>query len=145
MKKFVIVASVVAMLGVTQVSAANNGASGTAVGIQFGSPGNVALSLRFSQLAIGAGWKLGDNGYLVLDIDYWLLHSELAKNLNWFVGPGVGLGIGDPFTLAIRVPIGLQWMATKNIEVFGQLAPAFQVIDATDFKLGGAVGVRYVF
>jgi hypothetical protein len=81
----------------------------------------------------------------VADIDYWLLKNELAKNLDWYLGVGAGLFIGDPFRLNIRVPIGLQWMATKQIEIFGQVAPAFQVIDNTAFIFGGAVGVRYCF
>ncbi len=123
----------------------SNTQADTGIGVQFGEPGSVALSMRFTNLAIGAGWHLGDDGYLVADVDYWLLEKKLANKLDWFLGPGVGLRIGDPFRLDVRLPIGLQWMPTKDIEIFGQVAPALQIINETAFKFGGAVGIRYVF
>jgi hypothetical protein len=117
----------------------------TGVGIQFGEPGNVGLSLRFDNIAIGAAWGFGDNGYLHVTADYWLMKNDLAKNLDWFLGLGADLGIGDPFTVAARVPIGLQWMPAKDWEIFGQVAPGLKVIDEVDFYFGGAIGVRYCF
>ena len=117
----------------------------TGVGIQFGEPGNVGLSLRFDNIAIGAAWGFGDNGYLHVTADYWLMKNDLAKNLDWFLGLGADVGIGDPFTLAARVPIGLQWMPAKDWEIFGQVAPGLQIINEVDFYFGGAIGVRYIF
>ena len=116
----------------------------TGIGIQFGEPGNVGLSLRFDQIAIGAGWAFGDNGYLAIDADYWVLKKDLATNLDWFVGVGAGLRLGDPFRLSARVPVGLQWMPAKQWEIFGQLAPALQIINKIDFEFGAAVGVRFI-
>lgn len=116
----------------------------TGIGIQFGHPGNVGLSLRFDNLAIGAAWGFGGNGYIHASIDYWMLKNNLATNLDWFLGPGVDVGIGEPFTLAVRVPIGLQWMATEKIEVFGLVAPGLKLIDKTDFYFAGTVGVRFI-
>lgn len=117
----------------------------TGVGIQFGEPGNVGLSLRFDNFAIGAAWGLGDNGYLHVTADNWLIKDDLARKLDWFLGLGVDVGIGDPFRLAFRVPIGLQWMPEKEWEIFGQFAPGVWLIDDVDLYLGGAIGVRYCF
>ena len=137
---------IASLIGVVIILAASpTSRAETGVGIQFGSPSNVALSLRFDRLAFGVGWGFGDNGYLVVDADYWILKNELARQLDWFVGLGVGAFIGDPFRLNVRVPIGLQWMPAKEWEIFGQLAPALQVINEVDFIFGGAVGVRYCF
>lgn len=134
----------VAIVGSMAMSApslkADNG-----IGIQFGEPGNVGLSLRFDVFAIGASWDLGDDGYLHLTFDNWLLKNDVAKKLDWYLGVGVDAGIGDPFNLALRVPIGLQWMPDKKWEIFGQVAPGFQIIDKSGFYFGGAVGVRYIF
>ena len=116
----------------------------TGIGIQFGHPGNAGLSLRFDNLAIGAAWGFGEGGYLHATIDYWMLKKNLSTNLDWFLGPGVDFGVGDPFTLAVRVPIGLQWMATKDIEVFGDVAPGLKLIDKTDFYFAGAIGIRFI-
>lgn len=118
--------------------------SETGIGIQFGDPGNVGLSLRFDNLAIGAAWGFGNGGYLHTTIDYWMLKNNLSTNLDWFLGPGVDVGIGEPFTLAARVPIGLQWMPTKKIEVFGMVAPGLQIIDETKFYFAGTVGIRFI-
>jgi len=117
----------------------------TGIGIQFGEPGNVGLSLRFDNIAIGAAWGFGDNGYLHVTADYWLLKNNIATKLDWFLGLGADLGIGDPFTVAARVPIGLQWMPAKDWEIFGQVAPGLKLINEVDFYFGGAVGVRYCF
>jgi hypothetical protein len=116
----------------------------TGIGIQFGEPGNVGLSLRFDRIAIGASWGFGDNGYLYVDADYWLLKNNIAKQLDWYLGLGAGIGLGDPFRLAARVPVGLQWMPAKNIEIFGQIVPGLKIIDKTGFYLGAAVGVRVI-
>jgi hypothetical protein len=118
---------------------------GTAAGIQFGYPGNVGLSLRFDRIAVGAAWNFGDNGYLHVTADYWLLKNNLAKNLDWYLGPGVNLGVGDPFALGVRLPIGLQWIPADHIEIFGEAAPCLWLIDAVDFDFNGAVGIRYIF
>ncbi len=118
---------------------------GTAVGVQFGYPGNVGLSMRFDRIAIGAAWHLGDNGYLHVTADYWLLKSTIVKNLDWYLGPGVNLGIGDPFAFGVRLPIGLQWIPFKHLELFGEVAPCLWLINAVDLDFNGAVGIRYIF
>jgi len=139
MKKVLVTLMAVMLLAGTAATAE------TGVGIQFGEPGNVGLSLRFDNIAIGAGWNLGNNGYLAVDADYWIGDSRLANKLDWFWGVGVGARLGDPFRLSVRVPIGLQFMPAKEWEIFRQLAPALQVIDKLDFEFGGAIGVRYCF
>lgn len=124
----------------TQKARCDNG-----IGIEFGEPLSVGLSLRVSTVALTAGWKVGDNGYFAGEVEYWLQRDDLLKNLFWYHGPGIGVRIGDPFKLSARWVIGLQWLPGKQIEIFGQLAPALQLVDETAFKLGGAVGIRYVF
>ncbi|MBK7032291.1 MAG: hypothetical protein IPI24_08795 [Ignavibacteria bacterium] len=132
------------LVAVAPVMAGNNDGS-TAAGIQFGYPGNVGLSLRFDRIAIGAAWHVGDNGYVHVTADYWLLKSSLAKNLDWYLGPGVNLGLGNPFALGVRLPVGLQWIPAEHLEIFGEVAPCLWLIDAVDLNINGAVGIRYIF
>ncbi len=116
----------------------------TGIGIQFGHPGTVGLSLRFDNIPIGAAWRFGNSGYLHTTVDVWLLKENLAEHLDWYLGPGVDLGIGDPFLFAARVPVGLQWFPAERIEVFGQLAPGLQIINKSAFYFAGAIGIRFI-
>jgi len=125
-------------------SSVQTSSADTGIGLQFGEPTNVGLSVRLSNLALGVGWSFGGDGFLAIDADQWILKNNLSTNLDWFLGVGIALRLGDPFQLGARVPIGLQWMATKKIEVFGQFAPELQIIDDLKLKFGGAVGVRLI-
>ena len=142
MKRTLLVVAVAALMAVYGGQQAQ---AETGVGIQFGEPGNVGLSLRFENIAVGAAWSFAGDGYLAVDADYWIIKENLAKNLDWFLGPGVGIRLGDPFRLAIRGVPGLQWKPAPEWEIFGQVAPALQIINEIDFEFGGAVGVRYCF
>ncbi len=143
-RSIVLVAACITTFFAAGSARAAGGDEGTAIGIQFGYPGNVGLSLRLNNIAIGASWHLGDQGYLHTSIDYWMLHNRLAKDVNWYLGPGINLGIGDPFGLGVRLPVGLQWIPAKNLEIFGELAPSLWLIETTDFDINAAVGIRYV-
>lgn len=115
------------------------------VGMQFGDPGTVGLSLRFHNTAIGAAWNIADNGYLHVNVDQWAMREELDKPIDWFAGYGVDAGFGDDFRIAARIPVGLIWEPSKQFEVFAQVAPGLKVLPAVDFYFGAAAGVRYRF
>ncbi len=125
-------------------ASAQTSSAETGIGLQFGEPTNVGLSVRLDNIALGIGWSFSGDGFLAIDADYWLMKNNLSQNLDWFAGLGVGVRLGSPLDLGARVPIGLQWMAAKNIEVFGQIVPELQIIDELKFKFGGAIGVRVI-
>ena len=136
--------STILLVAIIAATFANTSKAETGIGIQFGEPVSAGLSLRFDNIAIGAGWKFGDNGYLAVDADYWIGKNNLANQLDWFWGLGVGARLGDPFRLDGRVPIGLQWMPAKQWEIFGQVAPSLQIINEIKFQFSGAIGVRFI-
>ncbi len=140
----VLMTLVVLAFGMAPQAKAENTGDGTAIGVQFGYPGNVGLSLRFERVAIGAAWRLGGSGYLHVTADYWLVKEGVATNLDFYVGPGLNLGIADPFILGIRLPVGLQWMPARSVEIFGVVAPRLYVIPKTDFDMNAAIGIRFV-
>jgi hypothetical protein len=120
----------------------------TAVGAVFGYPGNVGLSLRFDNKPFNAAWS---SDFFHGTLDMWMKKTPMQAGdgkLSWYVGPGVDAGIplndAEEFFLAARLPIGLQYMASPKLELFGELAPGFQFLDQTDFYWASNVGVRFV-
>ena len=117
----------------------------TAIGAQFGHPGNVGLSLRFDRTPVAAAWS---SDFLHGTVDRWVKKENLAEQLDWYVGVGGDAGIplddAEEFFLAARVPVGLQYMLSPKIETFGELAPGLQLLEETDFYWAGCVGIRFV-
>ena len=125
----------------------DTGGTGAAVGVEFGYPGNIGLSLRFGRTPINLAWS---QDFLHGTIDYWVLREPIAPDvgLSLYIGPGLDAGIPlndvDNFGLAVRVPIGLQWMVTDRVETFAELAPGIQLVDEVDFYWAGNLGIRIV-
>lgn len=115
------------------------------IGMQFGEPGTVGLSLRFNNTAVGAAWSFLEDGYLHVNIDQWALREDLARPVDWFVGYGVDVGIGNEWRVAARIPIGLIYEPSKDFEIFGQVAPGLKVLPDVTFYFGAAIGARYRF
>ncbi|MFI5372714.1 MAG: hypothetical protein ACHQ52_14245 [Candidatus Eisenbacteria bacterium] len=140
----------IALLTVVLVAFAGSGTARaeTAIGAQFGYPGNAGLSLRFDRMPISAAWS---SDFIHGTIDSWFIKKPLGDTdprMSWYFGPGVDAGIplndNHDFFFAVRAPIGLQFMATPKIETFGEVAPGFQFLDHTDFYWEGCVGIRFV-
>ena len=136
--------AVVALTLVTMSSARAE----SAVGAVFGYPGNVGLSMRFDRTPIGVAWS---NDFIHGTIDVWFKKTQMSGGdgkLSWYYGPGVDAGIplddAKEFFLAGRVPVGLQFMASPKLELFGELAPGLQVLDQVEFYWASSVGVRMV-
>jgi hypothetical protein len=153
MKKLAIVLASLTLTAVAEKSARadtvgdDTGSTGAAVGVEFGYPGNIGLSLRFGRVPINLAWSAD---YLHGTLDYWVLHEALAPDagLNLYIGPGLDAGIPlndvDNFALAVRVPIGLQLMVADRVELFAELAPGVLLVDDVDFYWAGNLGIRIV-
>jgi hypothetical protein len=119
----------------------------TAIGAVFGYPGNVGLSLRFDRTPIGAAW--GED-FIHATIDRWMIKKPLStyERWSWYFGPGLDLGIpledSEDFFLAIRAPIGVQFMLSPKLETFGEAAAGIQLLDETDFYWATSVGIRFL-
>ena len=120
----------------------------TAIGAVFGYPGNVGLSMRFDNMPIGVAWS---DKFIHGTIDMWIKKTPMKDTegkMSWYYGPGGDVSIptdsAENFQLAFRVPIGLQYMATPQMELFGELAPGIKIIDNVDFYWAGSVGIRFV-
>ena len=121
----------------------------TALGLQFGTPTNVALSLRFDQFpVIGLGWSFSSNGYIAITLDYWMLHNKINKSFFWYIGPGANIYLpinsSHKLGIGLRAPVGLQWIPTKHLEVFGELAPYLNFIPDLTLSIQASIGFRYI-
>ena len=129
-------------------SVARSSRAETALGAVFGYPGNAGLSARFNDTPIALAWS---SDFLHGTADLWMIKKKLdvgEERLSWYFGPGGDIGIPlddqEDFFLAVRAPLGVQFMVSPKVETFGEFAPGVQLADQTDFYWAASVGVRFV-
>ena len=118
------------------------------IGGQIGDPTGVSLAFGSGSGAVllAAGWDLGDDSELSLEGHYVLRAQRIQgeADLALFYGPGVFIRTREDRDPAAGVSfgLGLSLAATRDVEIYGLISPRLQLIDETDFELGGGVGVR---
>jgi hypothetical protein len=122
----------------------------TALGAVFGYPGNAGVSARFNDKPIALAWS---SDFLHGTADLWMVKNPIeieggGGRLSWYFGPGGDIGIplddAEDFFLAVRAPLGVQFMLSPKVETFGEFAPGVQLVDETDFYWAASAGVRFV-
>jgi len=138
--------------------------NGLGIGIQGGFSGawggdnfgGGALSLKLPSLPIFWAARLDIwPEYLSLGIsgDKYLIDQLLVKEagLNWYLGFGIGagIGLGNPLALGVsgRLPIGLSWQPIPLLEIFLQIVPSLGLSVLPEFHFpyggwGGDIGIR---
>ena len=144
MKRVVVILS--ALLSLSCLAGSSH--AETALGAVFGYPGNAGLSARFNDKPIALAWS---SDFLHGTADLWMIKKNLEggdKRLSWYFGPGGDIGIPlddtEDFFLAVRAPLGAQFMVSPKVETFGEFAPGVQLANQTDFYWAASVGVRFV-
>jgi len=129
-------------------SVARSSRAETALGAVFGYPGNAGLSARFNDTPIALAWS---SDFLHGTADLWMVKKPIEGGdgrLAWYFGPGGDIGIPlddtEDFFLAVRAPLGVQFMVSPKVETFGEFAPGVQLANETDFYWAASVGVRFV-
>ncbi|HIG74144.1 MAG TPA: hypothetical protein EYQ24_06110 [Bacteroidetes bacterium] len=119
----------------------------TGIGAQLGDPTGVSLKFGAGSgsVALAAGWDLGDgDDQLSLEGHYFLRETRIPgdADLALFYGPGVFVQARENSDTAFGASfgIGLSLYATRDIEIYGLVSPRLQLIDETDFDLGGGIG-----
>jgi hypothetical protein len=135
--------------------AVSDSAQSQAIGIggQIGDPTGITLRIGStgSAIDIAAGWNINTDSFFA-QAHY--IPSQIAlgaapAQLRLFYGPGVFVGtrsrpVGDKASFGVSFNAGLSFW-TGPVEIFGQLTPRLQLVESTDFSLGGAAGLRYYF
>lgn len=128
---------------------------GFGVGIMIGQPTGFSGKYWLNQvnaLDFGLGFSFAkDDNRIHIHADY-LWHSntsiESTEKFSFYYGPGIKLrsGKNDDAQLGIRGVVGIEWMAaTAPIDVFLEVAPVFNFVPGTGFKVDAAFGARYFF
>jgi hypothetical protein len=135
MKKKVLVLALALTIFTIFSASAFTAAIGGEFSLNLGSglPGSALLSFRLPKFpaVFGLGLQIpsgGGQSSLAILADWWLAQGNLVSFINYYVGPGVFLGIADSATLGIRVPVGLNAFPIKPLELFLEFAPAITLV-----------------
>jgi hypothetical protein len=130
---------------------ANNGMSG--IGIIIGNP--TGISLKFpndekTHFNAVISWSLKNDPDIYLHVDYiFKTLTPIAFTQQFSMTPIIGIGGRLESThgnSGIRLPFGLTHkLQKKPIEFLIEIIPALDVFPATDFNVGVAFAVRYLF
>ena len=123
-----------------------------AVGGQLGDPTGLSLKAGAGPgaLLLAIGWDLDGFDQVSAEGHYVLSQRRVQgadANLGLFYGPGLflrasdGPGDGD-VDFGLSLGIGLEAALTQDIEAYGLVSPRIQLIEETDFGVGGGVGLR---
>ena len=118
-----------------------------AIGGQVGDPTGLALKLGGGQgaLLIAVGWDLDDSisaeGHYVLRSNR---VSGARSDVRLFYGPGVFLQSSEnrDTRFGVSLGVGLETLLTNDVEIYGLVSPRLQLVEETDFDLGGGIGLR---
>jgi hypothetical protein len=119
-------------------------------------PQSALLSLRLPKfpMVLGIGASVNTDGgdpSLVVLADWWLAQGKLVGFVNYYIGPGLFLGVSENSTvLGGRIPVGVNCYPIKPLELFVELAPAMAFITPSgvhipDWGLQAGFGFRFWF
>lgn len=131
------------------------------LGVILGDP--TGLSALFNnRIAAAVAWDVSN--YFHLHGDVWLIRRLLAEPVDWYLGVGGKVkffhegarGEGPPWEpekdappegvgVGVRVPVGVQWYALPELEVFGEIVPGISLFPNTGFDMDVGIGVRCHF
>lgn len=120
----------------------------TSIGGQVGDPTGLSVKLGDGAGAIllAIGWDFGGDDAINLEGHYVLRNRGLQGNqqVRLFYGPGLYASFGDTRKdeFGVSFGVGLETELVPAVEIYGLLSPRLQLIDETDFDLGGGLGVR---
>lgn len=129
-----------------------NQVKGQEIGVRFGNvtASDVAFDavFAFGQFdRLHTNVSFGDN-QLGLDVLWDFLYEPLDEEaLNWYLGAGPFLSLGDDFQLGAVGEVGVEYHFREVPVSLGiDWRPAFRLVDNTDFTVKGfGINLRYVF
>ena len=145
MRKFIIVLSAVFMLSFT----ANAQEIGFRGGLMSGNFGALDGVFSFEGSRIHANLSFGSSG-IGVDAFYDFLYGDLGDSpINYYIGLGAGVNIGDPLVLVAAAEFGLEYRFSEVPIVIGaDYRPYFTIIHTDGTGAGFdnfGLNVRWVF
>jgi hypothetical protein len=98
----------------------------------------------------GLGWSFGSKTRMHLHSDYLFINPGSIywdqTPLDLYYGLGGRMKFGDDIELGVRMPIGLSYRdQEKPFEIFGEVAPIFDLLPDSGFEISLGVGMRIYF
>ena len=150
MKNRFLALSMILLISVTNLLAQDKNFG---VGIILGEPSGICGKLWLGSsnaLDMAAAWSFKGNDHLLLQADYvwhsFNLISVSSGKLPIYFGIGGRVLLADDPLIGVRVPIGLDYLfSNAPVDIFIEIVPILDLAPATEFDLGGGIGVRYWF
>ena len=132
---------------------ARTGNESSGIGIVLGTPTGLSfkfLDNRSTHFNAALSWSFKKDSNLYLHIDYIFKKFNPIRFSSIFsMTPSMGIGgrlKTNDGQLGLRVPFGLYYSFKENpFDIFFELVPTLDLIPATDFEIGAALAVRYLF
>jgi hypothetical protein len=129
------------------------------IGIVFGAPAGISMKYwnePSEAIDIAVGWSLKRSKYYYIHADYLYHNFKLLKpyatkqmlgEFPVYAGIGVRTRFGDgDDEIGVRIPLGVSYLfASLPLDVFGELAPALNLLPDTKMYFEVAIGTRYYF
>lgn len=124
------------------------------LGVMAGEPTGLSFKAWLSSRTAfdgGAAWSFSDDEALSLHGDY-IIHSfglieDQPRAMAFYYGVGARIKFGDEDTFfGIRIPLGLVYIfAGRQLDLFVEAVPVVDLAPDTEFRMNGAIGIRYFF
>lgn len=144
MKKLLVILSAVFMLSLT----ANAQEIGLRGGLMSGNFGAIDVVFGWEGSRIHADLSFGQG--IGVDAFFDFLYGDLGDSpINYYIGLGAGVNIGDPLALGVGAEFGLEYRFKEVPFVLGaDYRPYFRIINTDGTGVGFdnfGVNIRYVF
>ncbi|MFQ5640590.1 MAG: hypothetical protein ACE5IR_21625 [bacterium] len=128
---------------------------GFGLGIILGEPTGISAKQWLSPsraFDFALAWSLEGSDSFIIHADYLKHTFRLIKvekgRLPFYYGIGgrIKFDDHDDTAVGVRIPIGLTYLfAHVTLDLFVEIVPILQIYPDTDFRLNGALGLRYFF
>ncbi len=126
---------------------------GFGMGLILGEPTGLSAKLWASSdnaFDFAAAWSVRREGNILLQADYvWHFFNAIpvsSGKLPLYIGIGGRVVLANDPQLGVRIPFGMDYLfADAPVDIFVELVPILDLSPATDFGVGGGIGVRYWF
>ena len=150
-KKLIKISLLLGLVCATNIFATGNKSSG--IGIILGNPTGLSfkfLDTRSTHFNAALSWSFKKETDLHIYTDYIFKRFNTVRfSPNFSMTPTMGIGgrlKTNDGKLGLRVPFGLSYNFKEiPFDLFLELAPTLDLVPATDFEIGAALAMRYLF
>ena len=123
------------------------------LGIVVGEPTGISLKYWTGGTTAVDGavaWSFNHGGSFYVHADFLQHHFEIIDisegEMPLYYGIGGKMVLADEPLLGVHIPLGISYIFEQApLDVFLEIRPGINLIPATEFDMGGGIGIRYYF